>query len=68
MSIGSSGRVVIEVDPDMKRQLYETLAKSQITMKEWFTNNAQRFIEDQTQMALDFGNNNNGTPLSSTEN
>lgn len=55
MSVGESGRVVVEVDPEMKRQLYEALSKRQITMKDWFTANAQQFIRDQTQMLLDFG-------------
>jgi hypothetical protein len=45
MSIGSSGRIVIEVAPDVKRQLYSTLAREGITLKEWFLREAHGYME-----------------------
>jgi hypothetical protein len=42
MSIGSSGRIVIEVDTDLKRMLYSSLEKENLTLKEWFIRNAIR--------------------------
>ena len=46
MSIGSSGRIVIEVDPDLKRELYATLVRDGSTLKEWFLRNAQSYLLD----------------------
>eukprot|EP01034_Spumella_vulgaris_P002122 gene2122-2762_t len=36
MSIGNSGRIVIEVDPHFKRNLYSALAKDGMSLKDWF--------------------------------
>jgi hypothetical protein len=44
MSKSESGRVVIEIDPEMKRYLYSALALDQQTLKEWFVNNAKVYI------------------------
>lgn len=52
MSIGTSGRIVIEVEPDLKRALYSNLAVRGLTLKEWFIANAELFIKDESQMKL----------------
>jgi hypothetical protein len=44
MSKSESGRVVIEIDPEMKRYLYSALALDQKTLKEWFVDNAKGYI------------------------
>lgn len=44
MSIGSSGRVVVELDPQLKRQLYSALAARGMSLKEWLTLNAKQFL------------------------
>jgi len=44
MSKSESGRIVIEVDPEMKRFLYSALALDQQTLKEWFVDNARQYI------------------------
>lgn len=44
MSIGKSGRVVIEIEPDFKRQLYAALARDGLTLKSWFLSNAQSYM------------------------
>ena len=36
MSIGRSGRIVIEIDPEMKARLYGALHERDLTLKEWF--------------------------------
>ena len=46
MSIGSSGRIVIEVDPEMKRHLYAELTRDGMSLKEWFLNNAQTYLKN----------------------
>jgi DNA (cytosine-5)-methyltransferase 1 len=49
MAIGESGRIVIDVEPEMKRQLYSTLALSGRTLKDWFLNSASQFCDEQKQ-------------------
>jgi hypothetical protein len=52
MSIGNSGRIVIEVEPDVKRQLYVQLAKDGMTLKDWFLREAYAYLTDQSQLSL----------------
>ena len=52
MSIGTSGRIVIEVDPEVKRSLYAALARDGMALKEWFLKNAEAYITDSTQIRL----------------
>lgn len=52
MGIGSSGRIVIEVDPEVKRQLYAALAREGMSLKEWFLRNAEAYLEESIQMSL----------------
>jgi hypothetical protein len=52
MSVGSSGRIVIEVDTDLKRMLYVTLEKDNLTLKEWFIRNATAYLKDAEQLSL----------------
>ena len=52
MSIGSSGRIVIEVETDLKRMLYATLEKDGLTLKEWFIRNAVTYLQDVEQPSL----------------
>ena len=44
MARGSSGRIVIEVDPEFKNRVYVALAKQQMTMKEWFVTASESLI------------------------
>ncbi|MCF8721607.1 hypothetical protein [Nitrospina gracilis] len=52
MAIGESGRIVIEISPDLKKRLYATLALEQKTLKEWFILKAEQYIKDQIQPSL----------------
>lgn len=36
MSVGTSNRVVIEVDPEHKQRIYAALKARGLTMREWF--------------------------------
>ncbi len=49
MSIGSSGRIVIEVDPATKRDLYSALAKDGLTLKDWFLQNTASYLVNHRQ-------------------
>lgn len=53
MSIGNSGRIVIEVEPEVKRQLYATLAREGMTLKDWFLREARQYVQVFQQMPLD---------------
>lgn len=46
MSKGDSGRIVIEVEPALKRQLYSVLALDSCTLKEWFIQSANDYVKD----------------------
>ena len=52
MARGKSGRVVIEIDPELKRQIYATLENKQQTMKEWFIKEAEDLIYGHKQLSL----------------
>lgn len=54
MSVGASGRIVIEVEPELKRQLYDALKKEDLTLKEWFLRNTKQFLYHGVQLSLDF--------------
>jgi hypothetical protein len=45
---------VIEVEPSLKEQMYAALdnAKPKLTMKAWFTREAQRFCDESVQPSL----------------
>lgn len=49
MAQGSSGRVVIDLDPAFKEELYATLRARGINMKQWFTEHAKRLCEEHNQ-------------------
>jgi hypothetical protein len=52
MAIGESGRIVLEVDPELKRKLYSALALEQKTLKDWFLLMAADYIRNQNQLDL----------------
>lgn len=52
MPKGDSGRVVIEVGPDLKRQLYSALAIENSTLKDWFIATAKDYLADRDQPRL----------------
>lgn len=52
MAVGTSGRIVIEIDPDLKRQLYAALEQDGQTLKDWFVKNANSYLEQNIQPSL----------------
>ena len=52
MSIGPSGRVVIELDPSFKAELHAALEREGVTLKQWFLQQAQVFVASQRQPGL----------------
>jgi len=49
---GNSGRVVIDIEPNLKRQLYAALSLSGSTLKDWFRKSAAAYCEEQKQPSL----------------
>jgi hypothetical protein len=49
MARGESGRIVIEVAPALKRELYAALALSGSTLKDWFVGRATAYCSDVNQ-------------------
>ena len=49
MPKGESGRLVIEVDPALKRRLYSALAIEGSTLKDWFIEVASAYINEREQ-------------------
>lgn len=41
MAVGKSHRIVIEVDPDLKKKIYDSLKDRGMTLKEWFIQTAK---------------------------
>ena len=62
MARGESGRIVIEVDSDLKRQLYIALSARNSTLKDWFVENAELFIEEYNQPRLSFEDHPSNVP------
>lgn len=52
MAHGESGRIVIEIEPELKRRLYAALALSGSTLKAWFLRAASKYCEDTVPAVL----------------
>ena len=52
MSRGPSGRLVVELEPGLKQQLYSALALDGMTFKDWLTGQAERYISEHKQPQL----------------
>ena len=55
MAIGKSGRLVIEVDPELKELLHQSFREDGSTLKEWFIQIATRYLEEKDQQISLFG-------------
>jgi hypothetical protein len=52
MSIGPSGRIVIEIAPELKRDLHAALLKDGITLKDWFIAQSEHYVKERQQLSL----------------
>lgn len=57
MPKGESGRVVVELEPTMKRKLYSALAMDSRTLKDWMIENIERYLSDQDKKKESDGGN-----------
>ena len=54
MAKGSSGRIVVEIDPELKQELYHALGEDGINMKQWFLGNVGQYLEERAQPSFSF--------------
>lgn len=52
MPVGESGRIVIEIDPELKQELYGALSAQGLHLKQWFLDNAKTYLAQQIQPTL----------------
>ncbi len=52
MAIGSSGRIVIEINPEIKQALYKQLKAEELHLKKWFLNHVDGFLKGKVQLPL----------------
>lgn len=54
MPVGPSGRIVVEIDPETKEELYSALRAEGLTLKEWFLSNVEEYLSQRGQLNLQF--------------
>ena len=54
MPVGDSGRIVIEIYPELKQELYRALSEQGLNLKQWFLINAKQYLDQQIQPDLPF--------------
>jgi hypothetical protein len=52
MPVGRSGRIVIEIDPEQKQELYAALEQDGTSMKHWFLERVGEYLKDHGQLSL----------------
>lgn len=52
MARGPSGRIVVDLDPGLKREFHAALAADGITFKEWLLTRVSAYFEDRQQPRL----------------
>ncbi len=52
MARGKSGRIVLEIDPSHKDDLYSALTRDGLTLKDWFLRQAAQYLRNRDQMRL----------------
>jgi hypothetical protein len=52
MPRSDSGRIVIDLDPEFKKELYSALQEDDCSLKTWFVERATDYVEDKKQPSL----------------
>lgn len=52
MPRSDSGRVVIDLDPEFKKELYSALREDDCNLKTWFIEKASDYVEEKKQPSL----------------
>lgn len=54
MAKGSSGRIVLEIDSNLKRKLYSVIALENKTLKDWFIECANDYVKKHSNSKSSF--------------
>jgi hypothetical protein len=54
MARGKSGKIVIEIDPELKSEIYRALELRGLNMKQWIEQEGRQLITSATQPELPF--------------
>jgi hypothetical protein len=54
MAVGKSGRIVIEIDPELKQKLYQSLGKDESNLKAWFLEQVDLYLNGKSQAPICF--------------
>ena len=52
MPVGQSGRIVVEIEPELKQDLYAALRQDGVSLKQWFLDNTNEYLRDRGQLSL----------------
>jgi hypothetical protein len=52
MARGSSGRIVLEVERELKHDLYSSLAHENRTLKDWFVSCARAYLREHPERSV----------------
>jgi hypothetical protein len=52
MARGDSGRIVLEIEPSEKEELYAAITKDGMTLKDWFLRKASEYLRERNQPQL----------------
>jgi hypothetical protein len=52
MARGESGRIVLEINPAEKQELYDALTRDGMTLKDWFLRRAGEYLRERGQGQL----------------
>jgi hypothetical protein len=52
MARGESGRIVLEIEPSEKEELYAAVTKDGMTLKDWFRQRAAEYLRERNQIQL----------------
>jgi hypothetical protein len=52
MARGESGRIVLEIEPSEKDELYAAVTKDGMTLKDWFRQKASEYLRERNQLPL----------------
>lgn len=55
MAKGESGRVVVELEPTQKRQLYSALAIENKTLKDWMIERIEQYLSESNESKSEAG-------------
>lgn len=54
MPVGKSGRIVIEIDPVLKQELYKSLGSENSNLRSWFLDNVDKYLAEKSQLPMNF--------------